>query len=63
LKPDNAICSNCAFYVSSSSGKHGYCRFNPPVFTNIDPETGFARFWNVVVNPNGWCAQFSDTWD
>lgn len=62
MKPDKAICANCIFYVASTSGKHGYCREAPPVFTHVEPNTGFAKFWNPVVNPNNWCGHFEEVW-
>lgn len=52
-------CLDCFFFKPSPSGSHGYCRRNPPVFTNLD-EHGRPRFWSPVVSPNGWCGEWED---
>jgi len=62
-RPEYAICANCVFYQQANSGKHGYCRESPPVFTNLDPETGFAKFWHPVVGPHAWCGRFAESWE
>lgn len=49
-------CGTCMFFEEHSSKQHGFCKFEPPVFTgNRD---GFARFFNPVVSPNSFCSKY-----
>jgi len=53
-------CDTCRWFHPAHSGTHGYCKLDPPTFTHIDPDTGYARFNNPVVNPESWCAQHEE---
>lgn len=63
MADDEAKCSNCEFYKATRHKKHGYCLRYPPVFTHIDQETGYPRFFYPVVNPVGWCGEYTDADD
>lgn len=52
-------CENCHWYRASHAGTHGYCRVNPPVFTNLD-ERGHPRFYNPVVSPHSFCSLWEE---
>ena len=49
-------CDECFFYAEHPSGKHGFCKFEPPQYTNW--QDGHARFHNPVVAPTNYCSKF-----
>jgi hypothetical protein len=52
-------CSDCYWFVQSPTGVHGFCKNGPPVFTGTD-ENGRPKFFNPVVSPHNFCAEFEE---